>query len=935
MSDGSVEIEVGLTKDQFNKGLKSVKSDLDSLNKSSVGKVFDGISKSLSAVGDMAISVGKKLTIGLTTPLTALATAGIKYNAEMQTYNTRLTTLLGNAEKAQATLNQIKKDAAATPFDVAGLTQANSLLISTGLSAEDSRKTILALGDAVSASGGGNEELQRMAVNLQQVKNVGKATSLDIKQFAFAGIDVYGMLADYTGKTKAELQDMEITWDMLNGALIKASSEGGKYFGAMEKQSETINGKISTLKDNFSAMTGNLTSTLIPTVNKVIDTVSSLISKFNSLDPSVQANAMKIVGFAGALGPVLIGAGNLSKTLGTVTGKFSGLGGKISSVASAISKAGKGFLNFGSQITNGLSTVFSGGIFDKLGAFFSNGISKVSGIVSGFGSKLLVPFQALGGKLGSILSPITNTLSNFGGKIGGVFSKMTGAISSAFPNVSKGLGKIAGAFGGTFEGILGNIGSFATKFLPIFTKAFGISAIIGVVVAGLGMLQNTFGEQINNILTMMTTQGPMIITNFITGITSKLPDLIAMGGTLLNNLLLAITANMPAIISGGIEIVGGLVTGIAEQLPTLIPTAIELIMTIFNSLIENLPTIIEAGLQLLVSFIQGIVNAIPQLIQMLPTIITTLCDVITRELPNIIQAGITILVSLIHGLVDAIPQLVAMLPTIINTIVTTLIENLPVIIDAGIQILIALINGLIEAIPMLIEMLPQIITTIVTVLAQNFPKIVEAGGKIITSLVAGIGALLAKLGEAAGKIIQSIGNVLKELPGKALQWGKDMIQGLINGIKNMISNVGNAVKGVADKIKSFLHFSKPDKGPLREYEKWMPDMVKGLSKTLKASSPELYKASKDLSEKIANGLDLTNVYDKLSGAVQVEAQRLNTNLTSNQLIKIERDDKKQSTLQSIDDNKEITVNAITKLDSKVLTSSVNKVNANRKLQYGY
>ena len=887
MSDGSVEIEVGLTKDQFNKGLKSVKSDLDSLNKSSVGKVFDGISKSLSAVGDMAISVGKKLTIGLTTPLTALATAGIKYNAEMQTYNTRLTTLLGNAEKAQATLNQIKKDAAATPFDVAGLTQANSLLISTGLSAEDSRKTILALGDAVSASGGGNEELQRMAVNLQQVKNVGKATSLDIKQFAFAGIDVYGMLADYTGKTKAELQDMEITWDMLNGALIKASSEGGKYFGAMEKQSETINGKISTLKDNFSAMTGNLTSTLIPTVNKVIDTVSSLISKFNSLDPSVQANAMKIVGFAGALGPVLIGAGNLSKTLGTVTGKFSGLGGKISSGASAISKAGKGFLNFGSQITR------------------------------------------------SILSPITNTLSNFGGKIGGVFSKMTGAISSAFPNVSKGLGKIAGAFGGAFEGILGNIGSFATKFLPIFTKAFGISAIIGVVVAGLGMLQNTFGEQINNILTMMTTQGPMIITNFITGITSKLPDLIAMGGTLLNNLLLAITANMPAIISGGIEIVGGLVTGIAEQLPTLIPTAIELIMTIFNSLIENLPTIIEAGLQLLVSFIQGIVNAIPQLIQMLPTIITTICDVITRELPNIIQAGITILVSLIHGLVDAIPQLVAMLPTIINTIVTTLIENLPVIIDAGIEILIALIDGLIEAIPMLIEMLPQIITTIVTVLAQNLPKIIEAGGKIITSLIAVSGALLAKLGEAAGKIIQSIWNVLKELPGKALQWGKDMIQGLIDGIKNMISNVGNAVKGVADKIKSFLHFSRPDKGPLREYEKWMPDMVKGLSKTLKASSPELYKASKDLSEKIANGLDLTNVYDKLSGAVQVEAQRLNTNLTSNQLIKIERDDKKQSTLQSIDDNKEITVNAITKLDSKVLTSSVNKVNANRKLQYGY
>lgn len=934
MSDGSVEIEVGLTKDQFNKGLKSVKSDLNSLNKSSVGKVFDGISQSLASVGEMAISVGKKLTVGLTTPLTALATAGIKYNAEMQTYNTRLTTLLGSAEKAQTTLNQIKKDAASTPFDVAGLTQANSLLISTGMSAEDSRKTILALGDAVSASGGGNEELQRMAVNLQQVKNVGKATSLDIKQFAFAGIDIYGMLADYTGKTKVELQDMEITWEMLNGALMKASSEGGKYFGAMQKQSETINGKISSLKDNFSAFTGNLTATLIPTVNKVIDTVSNLIAKFNELDPSVQANALKIVGFAGALGPILLGAGNLSKTLGTITGKFSGLGEKISNGTSAISKAGKGFLTFGSQITKGLSTVFSGGIFDKLGAFFSNSLSKITGVISGFGSKLLVPFQAIGGKIGSVLSPITGALGNFGSRIGDIFSKVTGAIGSAFPNVSAGLGKIAGAFGGVFEGIIGNIGNFAIKFLPIFTKAFGISAIIGVVVAGLGMLQNTFGEQINNILTMMTTKGPAIITNFISGITSKLPNLIAMGGTLLNNLLLAITANLPAIISGGIQIVGGLVSGIAEQLPTLIPTAIQLIMTIFNSLIENLPTIIEAGLQLLVSFIQGIVNAIPQLIQMLPTIITTICDVITKELPNIIQAGITILVTLIQGLVDAIPQLVEMLPQIITTIVTTLIENLPLIIDAGIQILIALINGLIEAIPMLIEMLPEIITTIVTVLAKNLPKIIESGGKIITSLIAGIIALLGKLGEAGGKIVSSIGNSLRELPGKALQWGKDVIQGLINGISSMISGVTSAVSNVANKIRSFLHFSRPDEGPLREYEKWMPDMVKGLSKSLKSSSPQLYNASKKISEKIANGLDFSNAYEKLNSAVQIEAQKLSTNLTSNQIIKIEKEDKRQSTLKSIDDNKEITVNSVTNLDGKVLAKSVNKINTTRKLQYG-
>lgn len=162
-----------------------------------------------------------------------------------------------------------------------------------------------------------------------------------------------------------------------------------------------------------------------------------------------------------------------------------------------------------------------------------------------------------------------------------------------------------------------------------------------------------------------------------------------------------------------------------------------------------------------------------------------------------------------------------------------------------------------------------------------------------------------------------------------------MIQGFIDGIKKMLGNLADAAKNVGSKIKEFLHFSRPDKGPLREYEKWMPDMVKGLSKTLTTSSPELYNASKKLAEKVANNLDISLAYSKLNNAVELETQRLSTNLTSNQIIKIEKEDKQQSTLQSIDDNKEIIVNSTTNLDGKVLTRTVNKVNANRKLQYGH
>ena len=87
---------------------------------------------------------------------------------------------------------------------------------------------------------------------------------------------------------------------------------------------------------------------------------------------------------------------------------------------------------------------------------------------------------------------------------------------------------------------------------------------------------------------------------------------------------------------------------------------------------------------------------------------------------------------------------------------------------------------------------------------------------------------------------------IKSLPGKALQWGKDFIQGLINGIKSMISGVENTVEAVANKIKSFLHFSTPDEGPLKDYENWMPDFMKGLAQGIEEHKGLVVNAVKGL-----------------------------------------------------------------------------------------
>lgn len=229
------------------------------------------------AQGTVMASVFSKLGSAALSAAEGFISSGIEYNAQIEKYTTGFTNMLGSAEAAQQVMSQIQEDAAKTPFDVASLTQANQYLISAGENASYARNTIMALGDAVSATGGGNDELNRMSQNLQQIANTGKATTADIKQFAYAGIDVYGILADYTGKSTAEVQNMTISYDLLTQALQAASEEGGRYYNSMDTQSQTMNGRVSTLQDNVKQLAGLLTGDLSSGVGVVIGNLNDML----------------------------------------------------------------------------------------------------------------------------------------------------------------------------------------------------------------------------------------------------------------------------------------------------------------------------------------------------------------------------------------------------------------------------------------------------------------------------------------------------------------------------------------------------------------------------------------------------------------------------------------------------------------------------------
>lgn len=417
------------------------------------------------------------------------------------------------------------------------------------------------------------------------------------------------------------------------------------------------------------------------------------------------------------------------------------------------------------------------------------------------------------------------------------------------------------------------------------------------------------------------------LTGFLGKINNFIPTIMKKGKEILEGLVKGMIESLPELINVGIEIINNISLGIADMLPTLIPLLVDLILKIADTLLQNLPTIIEVGIQVLMKLIEGIMNALPKLISYIPTLIKTIVEVLVKSLPQIIKAGNEILIGLINGILDALPDLIAMLPEIIMTIVTVLIENLPYIIETGIEILISLINGIIEAIPKLIEMLPMIIVKIVSTLMENMPQIVQAGVKILVSLVQGIVSVLGKIGEAVWKIHEAIWNKISEIINKAKQWGKDLIQGFINGILGMLSNVGNAAKSIANRIKSYLHFSKPDIGPLREYEKWMPDMIKGLAKSMEKSSNILYKQSKEIAEGIKDSFDIDyteDMYKQLENAVNKQVSTMSFSGVSGSVTQI----------LSANAQFEGTIPIQVDLDGEKIYDNQQKVQARKNLQYG-
>lgn len=260
----------------------SLKKSLDDANKSvdKVAKTSEQTGKTGAAAFDKIKLAALALKAAVVATTGKLLTSGIQYNAQMESYQASFETMLGSQEAAIKKLEELRTMAAETPFELSDLASATQTLLSFGVEVDKVSGYMEMLGDV---SQGNRDRFNSLTLAFAQVSSAGKLTGQDLLQMVNAGFNPLQEMTVMTGKSMSELRDEmskgSISADDVAAAFQHATSEGGRFYNAMEKQSKTMSGQLSTLRDNASMLLGSLTQgasnfisrTVLPALNNMLE----------------------------------------------------------------------------------------------------------------------------------------------------------------------------------------------------------------------------------------------------------------------------------------------------------------------------------------------------------------------------------------------------------------------------------------------------------------------------------------------------------------------------------------------------------------------------------------------------------------------------------------------------------------------------------------
>ncbi len=797
----------------------------------------------LKTAGDKVTSVGEKF-LPVTAGVAALGTAAVKTAADFDSSMSKVAAVSGATGKD---LDALKKKAremgAKTKFSASEAAEAMNYMAMAGWKTEDMLGGVEGIMNLAAASG---EDLATTSDIVTDALTAFGLSANDSGHFA-------DILAAASSNANTNVSMMGETFKYaapIAGALGFSAEDTAEAIGLMANAGIKSSQAGTSLRTIMNNLTGDVkfsgkafgemqiaTTNADGSMRDLSDILADCRGAFSQMSESEKAaNAEALVGknaMSGFLAIMNAGEGDVSKLSEAIANcdgsaeKMAGtmqdnLEGQLTILKSQLQELA---ISFGELLMPAVRAVVSGiqkvvDVLNKMPEGVKKVIMIIALLVAAIGPVLIVVGKVMS-SVGTIMTYAPKIVSTV--KTIGTGLKALWGILAANPIILV-VAAVAALVAG-FIYLWNTSDTFRQFWIDLWE---GIKSVVSTAVEG---IKNFFG----GIVTFFQENWQTIlafVVNPFAGAFKLLYDNCAGFREFVNGFLTGIKELFSTIWGGIVEVVSGVWTSISTTVSTFMTTIWTTITSVWQSIVDTLSPLMEAFRYLFETIFQAIQILIGMALDWIKTKIETIWNGIVAFLTPILT-GIQ---TFIQTVWTAIQTFFTTVLTAIQTVFTTVWNAIKTAVTTVVNAIKSVVTSVWNNIKSTVS---SVMNTIKSTVTSIWTNVKTAVGNIIGQIYTVIHSGFEK----------AVGYV-KGLASQAFNWGKDMIMGIVNGIKSVISNVTDAVTDVANKIKEVLHFSRPDKGPLREYEKWMPDFMGGLANGVNKSkhlvSDAMHGLAKDM-----------------------------------------------------------------------------------------
>ena len=680
------------------------------------------------------------------------------------------------------------------------------------------------------------EQLRQKLGGLSEAEQAQAAASL------FGKEAMSGMLAIINGSPA--------DFEKLSNAIDTCSDTVDGYNGTTEKMAavmqDNLAGQVTILKSQLEELAISFSDILMPTIRSIVSRIQELVDKLNQLDPQTKETIAKIALVAAALGPMLVVLGKTISSVGTVFSAVSKLPALFSTVQSGIG-----------AITGALGV--------SLGPLLAI-IAAVAALVAAFvhlwktNDEFKSNIIAIWEQIKSTFTGLTQGITDRLNALGFDFESFTDVLKAAWDGLCNLLAPI-------FEGVFQNISNIFSEFTGI---------LLGLLDVLIGLFTGDWEQCWNGIKGIFTSIWDFIVNTFrnIMNTLKGIADVVlGWFGTSWNEVWTSIKTFFVDTWNSISTFFTGIITGIRDffvniwteiytffsnifnaiytVVSTVFQTIYNTIMTVWNSIYETIAPLLDAFKYLFETIFQAI-----------HIIISNVMDWISEKISAIWNAIVSFLTPILEGIKNTFTTIWNAIKSVIDTVLGAIQSVTTSVWNAIYGFLSPILNSIKSVVSSVWDSISSKISSIMSTIKSTISSIWDSIKSAVSTKVSGVKTAIQDGFQAAVDWI-------KGLASDAWNWGADIISGIIDGIKSMINNLADTVTGVADTIRDFLHFSVPDKGPLTDYESWMPDFMKGLADGIDKSKKYVEKAVGSVAEamQLTMDSDLNYSLHGISGAM--------------------------------------------------------------------